>query len=413
MAKLISRHRSASWQLVLCFLFISKVFCDGNGNEDLSAPVKNVVTGGPATQVFAVPIPADLTGSAKDSFMKSAVASQQASIDAQPVSIPSQPNPNAFIQRPPSDNKSIPEAAAYANLEYCAPTWSVKKGNDLSASNNIKLKDFCLPWGGYCTNNNTDGNATFLVDELINGGLDPGRNCFHQNADKQNTCGNATVVSKFEEWFRSPQCPSSISSRAARLNTKVPDGLEDSTCCGKCSIQGSGAVDLYYWPSPDANTQCLSVVGNTVSPLLQDATTTTRTLAPNWFTTETYWGCTLRTPSSCISIITTSRETVLPGFGGTTMRLPIRSPWNKANCLGVDWDPNAADFYDTDLVTDNSPGGPKTADPPPAEPASKPSEESATKKADHKRDASHSDPKVTPAPSAPGISTTVFQGRTL
>jgi len=88
---------------------------------------------------------------------------------------------------------------------------------------------------------------------------------------------------------------------------------------GSCVI-GGGNVDVYYWPSPHANTSCLSVVGNSVEhDILAGATVHTYGSAST--DSVTYWGYT--TPGYD-GVITTS---VYTKINGVPFKYPNMNPW--------------------------------------------------------------------------------------
>ena len=75
-----------------------------------------------------------------------------------------------------------------------------------------------------------------------------------------------------------------------------------------CELDG-GIVDIYYWPEPDADTACLSMIGN-------------NTISPFPGATGGYWGCTAASRSS---FITTAKEVVT---GTVTLKKPLVNPWS-------------------------------------------------------------------------------------
>lgn len=94
-----------------------------------------------------------------------------------------------------------------------------------------------------------------------------------------------------------------------------------STCGGQgeipgevnCILDGS-YVDIYYWPEPDADTACLSIVGNNTNSPFPGAT-------------GGYWGC---TASSGSSFITTATEVIT---GTVTLKQPLVNPWSPQPCI--------------------------------------------------------------------------------
>ena len=94
-----------------------------------------------------------------------------------------------------------------------------------------------------------------------------------------------------------------------------------STCGGQGEIPGAdlcelngGIVDIYYWPQPDADTACLSIVGN-------------NTISPFPGPTGGHWGCIAASGSS---FITTATEVVT---GTVTLKQPLINPWSPQPCI--------------------------------------------------------------------------------
>ena len=86
-----------------------------------------------------------------------------------------------------------------------------------------------------------------------------------------------------------------------------------------------GTVDVYYWPEPDADTSCLSIVGEASTPLLRDATISTLSLSDTSWTTVTYWGCTAQTGFYQGSYLTTAQMATIDGLSFKSFRI---NPWS-------------------------------------------------------------------------------------
>ena len=82
-------------------------------------------------------------------------------------------------------------------------------------------------------------------------------------------------------------------------------------------------LDIYYWPEPNADSSCLSVVGNTVNPPQQGATT-------SCFSGQgcvTYWGADLCCqPNGEHYIQTTATWTTINGIA---FKNPLFDPWQS------------------------------------------------------------------------------------
>lgn len=137
----------------------------------------------------------------------------------------------------------------------------------------------------------------------------------------------AASISSYAEWLewrRSPLC-----------------SLIPGSCCQNlgCAFEPT-AVELYYWPDPDADTSCLSIIGDSIYPLDYGATTTTLTglealMADQDVLVQTYWGCAVtdmtteiefgHTSSYLVTqVITTA---VMENIGGLTFKSSKYNPW--------------------------------------------------------------------------------------
>ena len=96
---------------------------------------------------------------------------------------------------------------------------------------------------------------------------------------------------------------------------------------GVCQFVG-GFVDIYYWPEPDADTSCLSIVNKATTPLLQDATIEAVTSGGNMSMT-TYWGCTARQFSLHDSYTTTAAISTIGNF---SFKVSSYNPWSPGPC---------------------------------------------------------------------------------
>ena len=93
-----------------------------------------------------------------------------------------------------------------------------------------------------------------------------------------------------------------------------------------------GNVDIYYWPEPNMDTSCLSIVGNSTTPLMQGATTSiVRGFLYNNSMYETYyWGCTAQDLASKRSIIMTA--VVAFPLGGNSFKSSLFNLWSPLPC---------------------------------------------------------------------------------
>ena len=129
---------------------------------------------------------------------------------------------------------------------------------------------------------------------------------------------SASGYANMLSYARSPACAAAF-------------GNYSGSCCGlqECFFDPT-YVEVYYWPVEDADTSCLSVIGDSVKPWDYGATLTTTTEAGdwhgrpgNWNPVGTYWGCT-----SGLQVITTAVMTSVNGF---TFKSSRYNPWGQDN----------------------------------------------------------------------------------
>ena len=126
------------------------------------------------------------------------------------------------------------------------------------------------------------------------------------------------------------------SQRYSAVAVSTSQQLTSESCPSWEINQGScwlvvGNVDIYYWPEPNMDTSCLSIVGNSTTPLMQGATTSivrggfyNNSMYENY-----YWGCTAQDLASKGSIITTA---VVASLGGYSFKSSLFNPWSPPPC---------------------------------------------------------------------------------
>ena len=240
------------------------------------------------------------------------------------------------------------------------------------------LNDSCILWDPSCSGNRTLAmdkffNQTFQNDLQSNecfSQLSPVNSAFISNCDKYNPPGRMTEFEEMKNWMRSQQCVSAAADWAARTpgtsnftyanakdwrasqedpDSQMADRLDPHpinytsgvtpSCCGVCNINAQN-VDLYYWPEPDADTSCLSIVGGSVRPLDYGATTTEYSIDPTSTSTGTYWGCnpltsTFYNPMVRGNVTYTSATTTaqITAVGSLLVKVPLVNPWSPNPCL--------------------------------------------------------------------------------
>ena len=109
------------------------------------------------------------------------------------------------------------------------------------------------------------------------------------------------------------------------------------SCCGICWL-GAQNVDLYYWPEPNVNQSCTSIIGESVKSLEDGATTSIYSGV-----TDIYWGCdaTYSYPiesqpgkSSSWTVFETTAE--IQTIGSLAVKVSSFSPWSPPPCFEDD-----------------------------------------------------------------------------
>ena len=153
----------------------------------------------------------------------------------------------------------------------------------IKSANPESLDDMCLLWDTSCSGNRSLALRKFFGTSTFG---DPyvalsGNQCFRQyggvnlsDCETFNPPSRLSEFQKLKDWMRSSQCASAryendiLPGRTLYhySNLNVSSLLENEyKCCGDCSFE-AGIVDLYYWPEPDADTSCLSIITQTIKP---------------------------------------------------------------------------------------------------------------------------------------------------
>ena len=207
----------------------------------------------------------------------------------------------------------------------------------MTKANPTSLDDMCILWDSSCS-----GDRTTAIEKFFRSTVDFGGNpCFEQTPGGDSSAcvtynppARLLEWEKIKRWMRSPQCSSALDVYDEL--SKTSHGTSDrfypdvSTCCLRCYIQAEN-VDLYYWPEPDTDTSCLSIIGGSVRPLDYGATKVSVSVL-HQLTQKvdivTYWGC------------THSRETIttakISTIGSLTVKLSAFNPWSSAPCSQED-----------------------------------------------------------------------------
>ena len=158
------------------------------------------------------------------------------------------------------------------------------------------LSDQCMLCDNTCS-----GNQTLAIDQFFGQTQEflyknvcftgDGDGPVESNCTQRNTPARYSEFARIKSWMRSPQCIASQSVYQKAHPAPDTEGMQGEkraygkrdnstqghnsggvTCCGTCNIE-AGNVDVYYWPAPNANKSCLSIIGNSVNPPDFGATT--------------------------------------------------------------------------------------------------------------------------------------------
>ena len=158
------------------------------------------------------------------------------------------------------------------------------------------LSDQCMLWDNTCSGNQTlaidrffGQTQQFLYDNVCFTG--DGEGVVESNCTQQNRPARFSEFMRIKSWMRSSQYITSQGlyqkahpapdtegmqgekrSFEKRGNSTQGRIIGGGTCCGICNIN-AGNVDVYYWSVAQANTSCLSIIGNSVNPPDYGATT--------------------------------------------------------------------------------------------------------------------------------------------
>lgn len=181
---------------------------------------------------------------------------------------------------------------------------SFKNSNGtISEAITTNFTDQCLLWDASCSGNRTLAIEKFFDiafsdqtnDSDVKGNL-LDNDCFIGTAydsgvnesdwDTYNSPERLSDFNRIKTWMRSSQCVTAANEWInmtgypwgyvfdAGMNVSQAgdsswwtDNSSAATpsCCGVCDISAQN-VDLYYWPDPDANLSCLSIIGESVKP---------------------------------------------------------------------------------------------------------------------------------------------------
>ena len=255
--------------------------------------------------------------------------------------------PLSSVGSPKDQSMNQTNTITAAPSQTIPPEWSwCLIGNSLPCSNTrtwdgLPISSYskqCMLWDSSCSGDRTAAINEFFGDTVWALEEKP---CFVNTSladcSKYESAQTLSEMGRIREWMRSPQCLSSSQEYNSIQGQSSVSPIGGDTCCGIAYIAAQN-VDVYYWPEPNANTDCLSLVGTSVYPLDYGATTDSG---------EIFWGCTAKSPSSSVKttisgqsvIITTYiqsfiRTAQITNIGTLSFKQPLINPWSPPPCIG-------------------------------------------------------------------------------
>ena len=245
---------------------------------------------------------------------------------------------------------------------YCS---SQKNNGTVGKINATSTDNPCLLWDPSCSGNRTLARDTFFDPSFQRDVL---RNkCFVlegsvnlgdvSNCDKYNPPGRMSEFQKMKNWMRSQQCASVGMEWAAIHRSGLDPDSEvaiqmdpfeyqivpgpNPSCCGICETNVKN-VDIYYWPEPDVNTSCLSIIGDSVRPVEFGASKVVWSAGTST-STDFYWACTGKPStyfdtivSRSITDLGTTNTAKIRTIGSLLVKVYLADPWSPSPCTESD-----------------------------------------------------------------------------
>lgn len=228
----------------------------------------------------------------------------------------------------------------------------------MGEANATNIDDPCLLWNSSCSGNRTFARDTFFDPKFQHDLL--GNRCFvlagsvdlgdSSKCDKYNPPRRISEFQEMKKWMRSQQCGSVGEEWTAAAESDFdPDShmavqmdplsyhITNESCCGVCETVVDN-VDIYYWPEPDVNTSCLSIIGNSIKPIDAGATKSVWSWGTST-TTDIYWGCQPEITtfydtraSKSVTYTEATRTAVIRTIGSLLVKVYLSDPWSPSPC---------------------------------------------------------------------------------
>lgn len=241
---------------------------------------------------------------------------------------------------------------------YCLPEGKNGTVGKIHATN---IDDTCLLWDSSCSGNRSFARDTFFDPTFQHDLL--GNRCFvlagsmnlgnTSDCDKYNPLGRISEFQDIKNWMRSQQCVSVAKEWTAIAESNFdPDSqlavqmdphryhvveAANGSCCDVCYTFVDN-VDIYYWPEPDVNTSCLSIIGNSIKPIDAGATRDVWSWGTST-TTDIYWGCQPEIStfydtrmSKSFTYTEPIRTAEIRTIGSLSVKVYLSDPWSPSPC---------------------------------------------------------------------------------
>ena len=240
--------------------------------------------------------------------------------------------------------------AGFCDLGDSFCSFTNKNGTKREATP-TSMKDMCVLWDSSCS-----GDRATAIKKFFRSTVDLGGNpCFeHAPGGDSSACvtwnppARLQEWQKIKDWMSSSQCASALDTYYGLSGKSNPAAhrfyRSVSTCCLRCYIHAED-VDIYYWPEPDADTSCLSIIGDSVRPLDYGATKASVSVLHEMtqrVDIVTYWGCTAKTLKTetlsdnghltTFSFRETTTTAKLTTIGSLSVKISAFNPWSSAPC---------------------------------------------------------------------------------
>lgn len=191
------------------------------------------------------------------------------------------------------------------------------------------FSQFCVLWDSSCP-----GNLSWALSNMLNSwptGFTDGDPFLNGNL----VCFGNPFCQCMVDGVPAPAASTSSLAELLKLRRSPQCTSIANLCCQyiPCQFEPT-VVELYYWPDADADTSCLSIIGDSIHPWDYGATKSTFTPWKGKTSIETYWGCTKTSMITTTEMSTSSwlvteliRTAIMADVGGLKVKSSYFNPW--------------------------------------------------------------------------------------